>query len=72
MTFIENVQLLLNPAASMLLYVIYVFPTFRVCGGSGPVRVKGSLELSLGSGNSHVMLAYDRPASVGVSISLGH
>lgn len=37
------------------------------------MRVKGSLELSVETGNCHCTLAYDWPGSVGIlSISGGH
>ena len=47
-------------------------PTFNTCGGSKPLSLKGSSELSLGSGTSQVTLAYGLPNSVVLSISDGH
>ena len=69
----KNTQLRLRPDESVALYTMGVLPTFSFCGGRKPVRVRGWLELSVGTGNCHCTLAYDWPGSVGIlSISGGH
>ncbi len=68
-------QLLLSPDVSVTLYVMYFLPTFTFCGGivHGMLRLRGSLELSVGSGTFHVTFAYDWPISVEIlSILFGH
>ena len=68
-----NLQLLLSPDESVALYVMWFLPTLNFCGGSNPVSLGSSLELSAGTGTCHVTFAYDWPGSVGIlSISGGH
>ena len=69
----KNTQLRLRPEESVTLYVMCFLPTLILCGGRKPVRVRGSLELSVGTGNCQCTLANDWPGSVGIlSISGGH
>jgi len=68
----EKTQSPLSPAESVTSYLIKFVPTFIRCGGSRPLRFKGPLELSVGTGTCHVTIAYDFPAAVGVSMLRGH
>lgn len=57
----------------MTSYVMFALPTFSFCGGRKPSNFRVSLELSLGTGNFQVTIAYDWPGCVGIlSISSGH
>ena len=69
----KKAQLVLRPHESVTLYVMYLLPTSSFCGGRKPVSVRGSLELSVGTGICQVTIAYDWPGLVGIfSISDGH
>jgi len=72
LTEIENVQLAISPAESVAMYAMCLLPTSNFCGGSKPLRLTGSLELSVGFGTCHVALANGCPGSVGISTSRGH